>query len=394
MRKWIILIIALLLCCTVFTNGQIRSEDYHSNRTHLNNSHYSFTKNKKGRVAFLGGSITYNPGWRDSICTYLEKSFPKTDFEFIAAGIPSMGSTPGAFRLERDILSKGSIDLLFVEAAVNDATNGRTATEQVRGMEGIIRHTRSDNPKTDIVLMYFVDPDKMADYNSGHIPEVIQSHEQVAKHYKISSINLAREVTDRINAGEFSWEDDFKDLHPSPFGQQIYFKSMRAFLDNQLHFNKRKSTKYPLTEKLDPFCYDRGTLVSIEKTTVKSGWQIDPRWEPGNGVGTREGYVDIPMLCAGTPGSELQLKFRGKAIGLAVAAGPDAGMIEYSIDGAGYEPLDLFTQWSPHLHLPWYYVLEAEFSNKRHEIFIRISQDKNPESLGNACRIKHFFINE
>ena len=65
--------------------------------------------------------------------------FPETEFEFIAAGIPSMGSTPGAFRLERDILSKGKIDLLFVEAAVNDPTNGRLPTEQIRGMEGIIR---------------------------------------------------------------------------------------------------------------------------------------------------------------------------------------------------------------------------------------------------------------
>jgi len=51
----------------------------------------------KGRVAFLGGSITHNPGWRDSVMKYLENRFPETDFEFIAAGIPSMGSTPGAF---------------------------------------------------------------------------------------------------------------------------------------------------------------------------------------------------------------------------------------------------------------------------------------------------------
>ena len=132
-----------------------------------------------------------------------------------------MGSTPGAFRLERDILSKGKIDLLFVEAAVNDPTNGRSSIEQTRAMEGIIRHARKKYPDIDIITMYFVDPDKMEMYNNGEIPEVIQNHEKVAAHYQVSSINLAREVTDRINAGEFSWEEDFKDLHPSPFGQTL-----------------------------------------------------------------------------------------------------------------------------------------------------------------------------
>lgn len=124
----------LLLSISInFSYAQIKSSDYHFVRDGLQNSFIKFNKGMKGRVAFLGGSITYNPGWRDSISSYIEKRFPETEFEFIAAGIPSMGSTPGAFRLERDILSKGKIDLLFVEAAVNDPTNGRSSTEQIRG---------------------------------------------------------------------------------------------------------------------------------------------------------------------------------------------------------------------------------------------------------------------
>src|SRR5690554_3486699 len=128
---------------------------------------------------------------------YLERRFPDTEFEFIPAGIPSMGSTPGAFRLERDVLKDGPVDLLFEEAAVNDATNGRRREEQIRGMEGIVRHTLYANPSTDILLMYFVDPEKMAAYRDGEIPEVIQNHEQVAIHYNLPSLHLAREVTDR-----------------------------------------------------------------------------------------------------------------------------------------------------------------------------------------------------
>ena len=64
-------------------------------------------------------------GWREFLIAWLEKKSPDTKFDFIAAGIPSLGSVPHAFRLEDDVLSRGPVDLLFVEAAVNDATNTR-----------------------------------------------------------------------------------------------------------------------------------------------------------------------------------------------------------------------------------------------------------------------------
>ena len=317
-----------------FSHGQIKSIEYHAIRNDLKNSFLKFTKKKKARVAFLGGSITYNPGWRDSISNYIKTRFPETEFEFIAAGIPSMGSTPGAFRLERDILSKGKIDLLFVEAAVNDPTNGRSSTEQIRGMEGIIRHARVSNPRIDIITMYFVDPDKMEDYNNNRIPEVIKNHEKVAQHYNLSSINLAKEVTDRIDAGEFTWKDDFKNLHPSPFGQIIYYNSIKSLLQQVWETNRLvgKMAPHPLPEKLDEFSYDKGKIISMKKAKSSDGWYIDDSWRPKKDEGTRSGYVNVPMLISEKAGSELSLSFKGKAVGIAVAAGPDAGMIEYRVD--------------------------------------------------------------
>lgn len=380
-----------------YSYGQINSSAYHIVRNDLQNSFVTFSNKKKGKVAFLGGSITYNPGWRDSISNYIEKRFPETDIEFIAAGIPSMGSTPGSFRLERDILSKGKIDLLFVEAAVNDPTNGRSSTEQIRAMEGILRHARSSNPKIDIITMYFVDPDKMENYNNEQTPEVIKNHEKVASQYQITSINLAKEVTERINAEEFDWEHDFKNLHPSPFGQVIYYNSIKELLEQEWKKDppiKGKIKKHVMPEKLDQFSYAKGKIIHIKKAILQDGWKIDPFWKPSEKSGTRAGYVNVPMLISDQPSSELTLKFKGKAIGIAVATGPDAGIIEYSIDGGNFKQLDLFTEWSSQLHLPWYYVLEAELPSSKHILTIRIIEQKNNESKGNACRIKHFFINE
>ncbi|MCK9641658.1 MAG: GDSL-type esterase/lipase family protein, partial [Prolixibacteraceae bacterium] len=140
----------------------LESRNYHTYRNKLHNAQIIFERDKRGRVAFLGGSITYNGGWRDSVCVYLQHRFPQTKFEFVAAGIPSMGSTPGAFRFERDVLGNGKVDLLFVEAAVNDRANGFSTETQVLGMEGIIRHARESNPAMEVVVMHFVDPGKMA----------------------------------------------------------------------------------------------------------------------------------------------------------------------------------------------------------------------------------------
>ena len=168
-----ILVLSTLIMFSFSAISQnLNCSDFHIHRQNLKNSYLKFQHEKKGRVVFLGGSITYNPGWRDSVCNYLQEKFPETTFDFVNAGIPSMGSTPGAFRFERDVLKNGPVDLLFEEAAVNDDTNRRTPDEIVRGMEGIVRHATTANPKCDVVMMYFVDPGKMEHYRAGEVPEV------------------------------------------------------------------------------------------------------------------------------------------------------------------------------------------------------------------------------
>ena len=369
---------------------------HHHIRSGLQNCHLRFEKENFGRVAFLGGSITYNSGWRDSICTYLMKRFPETQFEFVNAGIPSMGSTPAAFRLERDVLSKGRVDLLFEEAAVNDASNGRSSTEQIRAMEGIIRHLRNSNPGMNIIMMYFVDPDKIRDYEKGITPLVIQNHDKVARHYNIPTINLALEVTERIRNGEFNWEDDFKDLHPSPFGQGVYAKSMIKFLEDAFSSeidDDAVFTNFEMPDKLDNYCYDKGHLIDITRSEIVNGWYLDPSWTPEDGADVRSNYHSVPMLVSNQSGDLLRFRFSAKAIGIAVAAGPDAGIIEYRIDQGNWQPLNLFTHWSMHLHLPWYYTLSAELPAKEHILELRTSQMKDERSKGYSCRIRYFFIN-
>ncbi len=371
--------------------------EWYELRGGLRHSFIKFSQGKTARVAFLGGSITQNPGWQRRVAEYLQTRFPDTEFDFVNAGISSTGSTPGAFRLENDVLSRATVDLLFEEAAVNDYHNGRSVIEQVRGMEGIVRHARQSNPHMDIVVMHFAQPPYTADYAAGRTPTVIQSHEKVAAHYGIPTINLAREVHDRLAAGQFDWDKDFVNLHPSPFGQNLYAESIRRLLEkawSEGHVSGQvKVTPYDLPQPIDPACYAGGQYVSIETAVNLEGFAIQPNCRPQNGGQFRQGFVDVPMLVGTRPGDSFEFEFTGRGVGIFVAAGPDAGIIEYRIDSGPVRQVDTFTRWSRGLNLPWAYILDGDLQPGRHQIRLVISHEKNAKSRGHALRICHLLVN-
>ena len=367
------------------------------------NSFIRFERDKVGRVAFLGGSITFLHGWRESICDLLENEFKGTKFDFINAGISSTDTSFAPFRLERDVFERGQVDLLFVEFAVNDPSNGRTFTDSVRGMEGIIRHSLKLNPNMDIVITYFAMPKCIDSYNNGQVPDVVLAHGKVAKYYNINTINLIKKVTDLINNNEITWEKDFESVHAAPAGQKIYQETIWEFiLQAKKDYEKGKSRSNMLVrpheipqKPIDEFCYEFGKLKSISEAEIVNGFQINPCWAPlsDDNSETREGFVNVPMLVAESAGATLKFKFFGTAIGILVAAGKDSGILEQSIDGSEFKKQDIFTKWSSNLYIPWAYMLYSSLGPSLHELTLRISNDKNSESLGNAIRIVNFLVN-
>jgi len=371
--------------------------NYLSLRGGLDNFFNACLVRRKATVAFLGGSITHNPGWREKTCAWLTERYPETEFRFIAAGIPSLGSLPHVFRLQQDVLDSGAVDLLFLEAAVNDRVNGTDSLTQVRSLEGIVRHVRSANPAMDIVMMAFADPDKTSDYDRGIVPVEIANQEMIAAHYGLPSIDLGKEVRDKLKAGEFDWKNDFKDVHPSPFGQELYFANIKQLLidaEAGRGGSVSRSRAHPLPAPMDRSSFVNGAYMDIAKAKHDAGWRLDEHWKPADSAHTREGFVYVPVLESSTPGAELELRFTGTAIGMAVVAGPDAGIVEYSIDHNSWQKVKLYTQWSSWLHLPWYILFGSGLKNKQHTLLVRVSDEKPFGSKGHACRIVHFLVNK
>jgi hypothetical protein len=105
----------------------------------------------------------------------------------------------------------------------------------------------------------------------------------------------------------------------------------------------------------------------------------------------------LHTLSDGLRGNFLGVRFlsiRAAIVGLFVAAGPDAGIIEYRIDDGPWKTRDLFTKWSRGLHIPWAYVLEAELNSGQHNLAVRIADAKHAASKGHACRIVNLLLNE
>lgn len=361
------------------------------------NSYQMFEKERVGTVAFLGGSITEMKGWRDMICEDLKQRFPYTKFTFIDAGIPSTGSTPGAFRLADDVLSKAKVDLLFVEAAVNDDTNGFNAIEQVRGMEGIVRHALLSNPSMDIMMLHFIYDPFIPKLDGGQMPDVILNHERVANHYLVPSVNLATEIAARMREGEFNWEQ-FGGTHPKPLGHAYYVATINKVLDEMYASCVAAGTAVKPhvlpAVPLDGYSYTNGKLVDIRQAHINKGWQLVPSWTPRLIAETRPGFVDVPMLETDRPGAKLTLDFEGTAVGIFCVSGPAAGILEYSIDGATFKKLDTFTAWSGGLYIPWVYMFDTELPKGKHRLMLRMSKDHHPQSKGTACRIRQFVVNE
>jgi len=396
---------SLLLFATLFvslmttTRAPLAADDLRNTRLRgsLDNSRIRFAQERQGRVAFLGGSITEMNGYRPMVMDLLRRRFPETDFTFIDAGISSTCSTTGAFRLASDVLSQGPIDLLFVEFAVNDDQDAHHARREcIRGMEGIVRHLRRENPRADIIMVHFVNPEMLKTLQEGKTPLTAGAHEAVAEHYSVSTVNLGREVATRIGEGSLTWEK-FGGTHPAPAGNALCTAMIEALLGEAWKTplaTDAKPTAHKLPSPLDEGNYGGGRFVSPYQATLRNGWSLHtPNWSELKGQ-CRERFCNLPLLCATTPGAELSFKFTGTAVGAYLLAGPDAGIVEASIDGGEFRPVTLYHHYSRGLHYPRTVMFATDLSNSTHTLTLRISEKKPEESTGTAMRIIQFAVNQ
>lgn len=173
-------------------------------------------------IAFLGGSITENPGsFAASVPAWLREQHPDVEVRAINAGWGGTGSELGAQRLDREVLVHHP-DLVFVEFAVNDL-----AMPETLHMERIIRKIWVADPETDIVFLYTLSKGDLDFYKKGLFPLSASRHDRVAQHYGVPMIAMAQGVAADVLAGRMEWAEFSHDTcHPHAGGYRRYHASI------------------------------------------------------------------------------------------------------------------------------------------------------------------------
>ncbi|MEK0313862.1 GDSL-type esterase/lipase family protein [Cohnella sp. 56] len=360
-------------------------------------------------IAFLGGSVTAGAGasapertsWRAMTCQYFNRTYPHVSFRFTNAAVGGTDSTYGAFRFRQDVLERGAVDLLLVEFAVNDARN---RAESVRAMEGIVRQARAANPDVDIVFVYTAHQSGVERLLSpGEIDANIASHEEVAGHYGLPSVDLSAEVARRIGAGDFDWDAFSADnVHPRDFGYALYAELMQTFLAAAAEADSADSCAGAaevgpaLPPPLDPLCYEHARLIGLDAVAADiasgSGWTRISGFAPAP-ERTCNWTPPADILLGETPGDSLTLTLDGTKVGFVLLAGPDTGAVDISVDEGPAVTFDLFDSYCPKFYRPKIWLLGETLSPGPHTVRLSVAAQKNEESLGHSLHIWKFMEN-
>lgn len=349
---------------------------------------------KEAHVAFIGGSITEkDTGHVQVVGNWLKKRWPEVDFTITNAGLSSTCSVSGAFRLKRDVLSQGPVDLLIVEFAVNDdqdaAHDHQTA---VRGLEGILRQYFKANPKGDVISVQFVNPSILAKYQAGEVAVSVAAHKKVARHYGIPIVDVGFSLSEEIKSGSMTWKEDYGGTHPNSRGYTFAGNLITKVIEQSV--NAEKAASIVLPGPIDPSSYSGVYSIDPQEFAWLGGWRHEPVSRDLLPLGQiRSNYEKYKGLRSDEAGNYLYGAFQGTMLGAFVLAGPDAGILEVSIDAGEWKSVDLFHRYSGGLNYPRSVILADNLSNQFHTFAIRISGEKNPKSKGSTATFLHFHVN-
>ncbi len=317
-------------------------KDFYKVRKGIPNSQYYFRANTVGNqyLFFIGNTVLAGAGLKDPNLRYsaqmvkgFQKYFPDASMNE-TRHMQSGGSWFGLFRCSRGLPVFGEVicsgHLAILDFAADDRN---TSLEQVKqSLEGLVRQITLYRNTHSRIIIYTLTADMLQAYKAGQTPEYIRISEQIADHYGIPSLNLAKYAAEKIIAGEISFEAFSADgINPTEAGAKIYGDAVAKFIDALM-------TAYPIPEKpnqvvlpepLFPETNDNGRIIAYEDPQVKQSGT----WKQG-----QESPIGPfrHLLVSDNAGDTLTLKFKGSEIGIIDVVDKDTADYEYSVDGAPF----------------------------------------------------------
>jgi lysophospholipase L1-like esterase len=330
-------------CCTLLTMcaaWTAEAAEFYQVRGGIPNSQYYFQANIVGNqyLFFIGNRVLAGTGLQDPNLRYsaqmvkgFKKHFPEAAIIETRHSQPG-GSWFGLFRCSRGQAVFGEVICSGHLAILDFAADDRGVDiEQVKtSLEGLVRQVVLYRATHNQILVYTLTPEMLQAYQAGQTPEYIRVSEQIAEHYGIPSLNLARYAAQKIIAGEISFEAFSADgVNPNDAGAKIYADAVAQFVDALLTAGPvpDQPQRRTLPPPLFPGTDDNGRIVAYEDPPV----QRSANWQPGQAspIGPFR-----HLLVSDQVGATLTLRFRGSEIGILDVVDQDSADLEYTVDGS------------------------------------------------------------
>lgn len=351
-------------------------------------------KGEEVKIAYFGGSITAQKGYRVKSLKWFQEQYPKAKLSEVDAAIGGTNSELGVFRMDYDVLPHKP-DLVFVEFAVNDG--GTKPAPLHRAMEGIVRKIWKQDSKTDIIFVYTL-VDKMVNtLNEGKYPQAAASMELLAEHYGIPTIHMGVEVANLVKQGKLVMKGEkggmtkvsgdslnetsksgnnkvmsfSKDgVHPyTDTGHQLYMESIiRSFGPI-----KAASVKGPhdFSKAFRDDNLENAKMIPFDKVNPGKGWS---QLGDDNSIYKRFKKRMPTMWTANKSEAEVSFKFNGSYLAFYDILGPNCGKVNVKVD----EKMKVLTKIDRYCtyHRISKSTVLGDKSYSDHQVHIKISEEK------------------
>jgi len=322
-------------------------------------------------IAFVGGSITALPGWRDGLMRDLRSKYAGATIEGLNAGLSATGSDVAVARLDEEVLVHQP-DLVVLEFAVNDAGGSGRVTRAA--VEGMVRKIWSADPRTDILFLYLFDPRFEADLAAGRLPPSMQAHEKVAAHHGIPSIDAASVVMQLHRDGVIRLEGDRVSkpgeprafapdgVHPYRYGHRIYERAVSRGLEAIFSVSTPRDHGPELERPLMTDHWQAAHQVPLAE------WMRDEHWRRSEAGEAASRAIELWEATA--PGAAIEFGFKGSVLKIYELREADPGALEIRVDGEPLRP-DSFRRLNPGPRLRVLHVRRRFDPDSVHRISIR-----------------------
>lgn len=310
------------------------------------------------KIAYIGGSVTQNPGWRDHVTSWFSSRYPGKITE-VNAGWSGTGSLIGAMRLQRDVLVQNP-DLVFVEFAINDLPEDPLSFVQ-RNSEGIVRQTWSQNAYTDVCFIETLASYNVGAYLAGYYPTPVQAHYDTCDRYGLPSVNVGWYLYKVAESQGVSWTTYIPDgAHPNSAGSQIYSQAVTSYLESE-RTRGGAWTAHSTPTALTDFPVTGGTIKDmVTVSPIPSGWSAH-----------YNEYGVSSFVQSTSAGATISITFTGPAAAAKVIVSGDSGSADglaYSVDGGAYQPANQSINGWTYL---WAFPIAKNLSNSTHTVTFR-----------------------